>query len=213
MISLKEYVASMKEEQKTIYYACGETVEQIAMLPQVEAVKDHGMEVLLCTDDVDEFAIQMLREYDGKTFTNVCTGKLDLASDEEKEAIKNENENAADLLTFMKESIGESVSAVRFSGELKNHPVALASEGEISVEMEKVLNKMPGEGNKVKAAVVLEINADHNVADKLKTLFADGDKEKVAKIAKVMYAQARLIGGMSIDNPTELSDLVCGLIL
>ena len=213
MISLKEYVASMKEEQKTVYYACGETVEQIDMLPQVEAVKDHGMEVLYCTDDVDEFAIQMLREYDGKTFTNVCTGKLDLASDEEKEAIKTENENAADLLAFMKESIGESVSNVRFSGELKNHPVALASEGEISVEMEKVLNKMPGEGNKVKAAVVLEVNADHAIAEKLKSLFAAGDKEKVANIAKVLYAQARLIGGMSIENPTELSDLVCGLIL
>ena len=213
MISLKEYVTSMKEEQKTIYYACGETVEQIDMLPQVEAVKDHGMEVLYCTDDVDEFAIQMLREYDGKSFTNVCTGKLDLATDEEKEAIKTENENAADLLAFMKESIGESVSNVRFSGELKNHPVALASEGEISVEMEKVLNKMPGEGNKVKAAVVLEVNADHAIAEKLKTLFADGEKEKVASIAKVLYAQARLIGGMSIENPTELSDLVCGLIL
>ncbi|MBQ7322306.1 MAG: molecular chaperone HtpG [Clostridia bacterium] len=213
MISLKEYVASMKEEQKTVYYACGETVEQIDMLPQVEAVKDHGMEVLYCTDDVDEFAIQMLREYDGKTFTNVCTGKLDLATDEEKEAIKTENENAADLLAFMKESIGESVSNVRFSGELKNHPVALASEGEISVEMEKVLNKMPGEGNKVKAAVVLEVNADHAIAEKLKTLFADGEREKVANIAKVLYAQARLIGGMSIENPTELSDLVCGLIL
>ena len=213
MISLKEYVTSMKEEQKTIYYACGETVEQIDMLPQVEAVKDHGMEVLYCTDDVDEFAIQMLREYDGKSFTNVCTGKLDLATDEEKEAIKTENENAADLLAFMKESIGESVSNVRFSGELKNHPVALASEGEISVEMEKVLNKMPGEGNKVKAAVVLEVNADHAIAEKLKTLYADGEKEKVASIAKVLYAQARLIGGMSIENPTELSDLVCGLIL
>ncbi len=213
MISLKEYVASMKEEQKTVYYACGETVEQIDMLPQVEAVKDHGMEVLYCTDDVDEFAIQMLREYDGKSFTNVCTGKLDLATEEEKEAIKTENENAADLLAFMKESIGDSVSNVRFSGELKNHPVALASEGEISVEMEKVLNKMPGEGNKVKAAVVLEVNADHAIAEKLKNLFAAGEKEKVANIAKVLYAQARLIGGMSIENPTELSDLVCGLIL
>ena len=213
MISLKEYVAAMKEEQKTIYYACGETVEQIDMLPQVEAVKDHGMEVLYCTDDVDEFAIQMLREYDGKTFTNVCTGKLDLASEEEKAAIKTENENAAELLNFMKESIGASVSSVRFSGELKNHPVALASEGEISVEMEKVLNKMPGEGSKVKAAVVLEINKEHAIADKLKTLFSAGERDKVASIAKVLYAQARLIGGMSIENPTELSDLVCGLIL
>ena len=213
MISFKEYVASMKEEQKTIYYACGETVDQIAMLPQVEAVCDHGMEVLYFTDDVDEFAIQMLREYDGKTFTNVCTGKLDLATDEEKEAIKSENESAAELLAFMKESIGEGVTAVRFSGELKKHPVALASEGEISVEMEKVLNKMPGEGNKVKAAVVLEVNADHAIAAKIKTLFAEGEKEKVSQIAKVLYAQARLIGGMSIENPTELSDLVCGLIL
>ena len=213
MISLKEYVASMKEEQKTIYYACGEAVSQIDMLPQVEAVKDHGMEVLLCTDDVDEFAIQMLREYDGKTFVNVCTGKLDLATEEEKEAIKSENEKAAELLSFMKESIGEGVSSVCFSGELKKHPVALASEGEISVEMEKVLGKMPGEGNKVKAAIVLQINADHAIAEKIKTLFASGEKETVAKIAKVLYAQARLIGGMSIENPTELSDLVCGLIL
>ena len=213
MISLKEYVASMTEEQKTIYYACGETVEQIDMLPQVEAVRDRGMEVLYCTDDVDEFAIQMLREYDGKTFTNVSSGKLNLGTEEEKQAIKNENESAADLLSFMKESLGESVTAVRFSGELKKHPVALASEGEISVEMEKVLNKMPGEGNKVKAAVALEINAEHDIAAKLKSLFAAGEQDKVAKIAKVLYAQARLVGGMSIENPTELSDLVCGLIL
>ncbi len=212
-VTLKEYVTAMGEEQKTIYYACGESVDQIDMLPQVEAVKDHGMEVLYCTDDVDEFAIQVLREYEGKTFTNVCTGKLDLGTEEEKEAIKSENESAADLLTYLKESIGESVSNVRFSGELKHHPVALASEGEISVEMEKVLAKMPGEGGKVKAAIVLEINRDHAIAEKLKTLFTAGEKEKVASIAKVLYAQARLIGGMTIDNPTELSDLVCGLIL
>lgn len=210
--TLKEYVAGMKPEQKVIYYACGETLAKIAMLPQVEAVKNHGMEVLFCTDDVDEFAIQMLREYDGKSFVNVCTGKLDLATEEEKAAVKSENDNAEEMLKFMKESIGESVSDVRFSGELGSHPVGLASEGEISVEMEKVLAKMPGEGNHVKAAVVLQINADHPIAAKLKELYAV-DKDKVADYAKVLYAQARLIGGMPIDNPTELSNLVCGLIL
>ena len=210
--TLAEYVSGMKEEQKVIYYACGETLAKIDMLPQVETVKSHGMEVLYCTDDVDEFAIQMLREYEGKTFVNVCTGKLDLATEEEKEALKNENDNAEELLKFMKESIGDSVSSVRFSGELGNHPVGLASEGDISVEMEKVLAKMPGEGSHVKAAVVLEINANHPISTKLKELFAS-DKTKVADYARVLYAQARLIGGLGIDNPTELSNLVCNLIL
>lgn len=213
MTTLKEYVARAGEDAKSIYYACGETTDKILMLPQVEAAKERGLEVLLLTDDVDEFALKMLNEYEGKQFVNVCSDNADILSEDEKATVNKENEDAAELLTLMKESIGEGVHAVKFTNTLKNHPVCLSTEGGISTEMEKVLNSMPGaQGNMVKAQTVLEISLEHPIAAKLKELY-ETDKEKVADYAKILYAQARLIGGMSVENPTELSCLVCSLMI
>ena len=208
--TLAEYVELMAEGQEKIYYACGETVAKIDMLPQVEAVKDKGYEVLYLTENVDEFALKTLQEFEGKQFTNVCTDELDLGTDEEKEQLKQTNEAAKDLLDFMKESIGD-VSAVRFTNKLKSHPVALASEGEISLEMEKVLNSMPNANGAIKAQTVLEINESHPIAEKLKKLY-ETDKDTVASYAKILYANARLCSGLSIDNPTQLCDMVCDLM-
>ncbi|MBQ7005864.1 MAG: molecular chaperone HtpG, partial [Clostridia bacterium] len=175
-VTLKEYVSRMPESQKTIYYACGETNDKIDLLPQTDAVKEKGFEVLYCTDDVDEFALKMLYEYEGKNFTNICAGNLDLDSDSEKEEIKKENEENKELLTFLKDSIGNAVSGVRFTNKLKNHPVCLTSEGMMSLEMEKVLASMPG-ANGAKATVVLEINKNHKIASTLKELY-ESDKDK-----------------------------------
>ena len=212
LVSLKEYVSRMKEEQKSIYYACGETVDKIEMLPQCEAVTGKGFEVLYLTDDVDEFALKMLMNYEEKNFVNVCAEELDISTEEEKEAVKAENESSEDMLTAMKEALGDAVSAVRFTNALKNHPVCLTSEGGLSVGMEQVLNRMPNGEEAVKAQIVLEINASHAIADKLKSLYVY-DRDKLASYAKILYAQARLIGGMSIDNPAELSSLVCDLMI
>ncbi len=209
-VTLREYVSRMAEEQKTIYYACGETADKIELLPQTEALKEKGFEVLYLTDDVDEFALKMLFEYEGKSFTNICAGNLDLDSDDEKEELKKENEESAELLTFLKDSLSGAVSAVRFTNKLRNHPVCLTSEGMMSLEMEKVLSAMPGaEG--ARATVVLEINKEHKIADTLKALYND-DKDKAAKYAKILYAQSCLIAGKSIENPTEYCDLVCELM-
>ena len=209
-VTLKEYVSRMNEEQKTIYYACGETIDKIELLPQTDAVKSKGFEVLYLTDDVDEFALKMLFEYEGKSFTNICAGNLDLDSETEKEELKRENEDNSEMLTFLKDSLAGAVSAVRFTNKLKNHPVCLTSEGMMSLEMEKVLSNMPGaEG--ARATVVLEINKEHKIADTLKALYTE-DKEKASKYAKILYAQSCLIAGKSIDNPTEYCDLVCELM-
>lgn len=211
LTSLSEYVDRMPEGQSTIYFATGETVDKIDLLPQSDSVKAKGYEILYCTDDVDEFAIQMLHEYNGKTFTNICAGSLDLDTDEEKEELKKENEDAKAVLDFMKESIGEAVSEVRFTNKLKNHPVCLTSEGMMSLSMEKVLSAMPGADMGMKATVVLEINKNHQVAERIKALY-ETDKDKVAKYAKILYAQSCLIAGKSLENPTEYSELVCELM-
>ena len=207
-VSLSEYVSRMPEGQTEIYYACGETADKIDMLPQTEPLRDKGYEILYMTENVDEFAVKMMGEYDGKAFKNICADSLDLSTDEEKEALKATNEQAKDLLDTMKEAIGDGVQAVRFTNKLKNHPVCLTSEGDLSVEMEKVLNSLPNAGD-VRARLVLEINESHPIADKLRALLAS-DPEKVKDYAKVLYAQARLIEGMPIDNPTEISSLICG---
>jgi len=212
LVTLDEYVSRMKEEQKSIYYACGETVDKIEMLPQCESVTGKGYEVLYLTDDVDEFALKMLMNYKEKNFVNVCAEELDITTDEEKEAVKAENESSGDMLNAMKEALGDAVSAVRFTNTLKNHPVCLTSEGGLSVGMEQVLNRMPTGEEAVRAQIVLEINASHAIADKLKSLYVY-DRDKLASYAKILYAQARLIGGMSIDNPAELSALVCDLMI
>lgn len=210
LTTLSEYVGRMSEQQKTIYYASGETMDKIDLLPQAEAVKSKGYEILYLTDDVDEFAIQMLREYDGKSFTNVCAAGLDLESEEEKEALKKKNEDSKELLDFLKESIG-SVNEVRFTSSLKNHPACLTSEGMLSFEMEKVLSAMPGSQGGAKATLILEISTEHPVSEKLIKLY-ETDKEKTAKYAKLLYAQSCLIAGRAIENPAEFSELICELM-
>lgn len=212
-VTLKEYVSRMKDEQDKIYYAFGDSVEKIALLPQVESVIGHGYEVLYLTEDIDEFTLQMLHTYSEKEFLNVCKENLDLASEEEKEKLRAENEVSEEMFKFMKESIGEDVSKVRFTNTLHNHPVSLSSEGNVSMGMEKVLNKMPGsEEQHIKAEIVLEINIDHPLAAKLKELF-EADKDKLATYSKILYAQARLVSGMTLDNPSEVSDLVCSIMI
>ena len=211
-LTLKEYTEAMPEGQKDIYYACGETVDKILMLPQVEAVLAKGYEVLCFTEDVDEFAVKMLGKYAEKDFKNVTADALDLGTEEEKNALDEANKNAEGLLAYMKESLGNAVASVRFTAALKNHAVCLSSEGEVSIEMEKVLNKMPGAGGEVKANMVLEINHTHPIAEKLRSLF-ESDKDALAKYAKILYAEARLIGGLSIENPAELSEMITSLMI
>ncbi len=211
-VSLKEYTSSLKDEQKTIYYASGESIDKIELLPQVEAVKSRGFEVLYLTDDVDEFALKVIGKYGECDFKNVTAEALDLASDEEKEELKKENESAEKMLAAMKEAIGK-VSQVRFTASLGEHPVCLSSEGELSVEMEKILGKMPGaDADAPKASVMLEVNSKHAIAKKLRELY-EGDKEKLAKYAKILYAEACLISGVSIENPKELTELISELMI
>ena len=210
--TLKEYVSRMPEGQKKIYYAAGESREQTALLPQVEAVTKKGYEVLYLLEDVDEFALMMLHEYDGKEFANVTADELDISSDEDKESLKLENEKSKDMFDFMKESIGGDVSAVRFTNTLSNHPVCISSEGAVSASMEKTLGRMPGAEQSIKAEKVLEINMEHPIASKLKLLFIE-DKEKLAVFSKILYANARLISGLNIENPAEIGELVTGLMI
>lgn len=211
-VTLKEYVSRMKEDQKEIYYACGETKERIEMLPQLEKIKDKGYEVLYFTQDVDEFAIKVMINYDGKPFKSISDADLDLDTEEEKEEAKKLDEENKDMFTFMQEAIADKVKTVRLSKKLKTHPVCLSSDGSITIEMEKVLNAIPqNDGNKVKAEKALEINPNHPIFEKLKDLYAN-DKDKLKDYAKLLYDQALLIEGMSIDNPVEFANLVCELM-
>lgn len=210
LVTLDEYVDRMKEGQNKIYYACGETVDKIELLPQVEAVKEKGYEILYLTENIDEFVVQVLMEHKEKKFINVCANDVDLDTDEEKEALKKENEENKDMFILMKETIGEGVQEVRFTHRLKNHPVCLTSEGALSVEMEKVINSMPND-QKVKAQTALEINDSHPIAQKIKDLYVN-DKEALKKYTQVLYAQARLIEGLPVENPTQISNLICEII-
>lgn len=210
LTTLQEYVQRCKEDQKDIYYACGESIDKIDMLPQVQKVKEKEYEILYLTENIDEFVIKALSEYEGKKFVNVSENTLDLDTEEEKEALKKENEENKEMLNLMKESLNGEVEDVRFTHRLKDHPVCLTSEGNVSIEMEKVINSMPTDQN-VKAHKVLEINSEHSIASKIKELYQN-DKEVLKEYTKILYAQARLIEGMSVENPTEISNLVCKLL-
>lgn len=209
LITLDEYVQKLNEDNKNIYYCSGETIDKIDMLPQVENIKDKH-EVLYLTDYVDEFAIMALREYKGKTFVNVANESTDLSTEEEKEKIKKENETNKSMLDEMKDILEGSVTEVKLTNKLKSHPVCLTTTGEISTSMEKVINAMPTD-EKIKASEVLEINTNHKIADKLKELY-EKDKEEFKKYTKVIYYEARLIEGLPIDNPTEMSNLICDIM-
>lgn len=204
--TLKEYVSRMKEDQKDIFYACGETVDKIDLLPQVEAAKAKGYEILYCTEYVDEFALMTLRSYEEKEFKNVCSENANLETEEEKKELEEKNTEAKDMFTFMQEAIPD-VKAIKFTNKLKNHPVCLSSEGDISVEMEKTMKNMLFD-NGVTANKVLEINENHEIAKKIKDLYAN-NKEELKNYTKILYAEARLIEGLSIENPTEISNLIC----
>lgn len=209
LTTLKEYTERMKEGQESIYYACGESVDKIDMMPQVESVKDK-YEVLYLTEYVDEFTIITLAEYNSKKFVNVSSENTDISTEEEKKHINEINDNNKDMLSSMKDLLGDSVKEVKFTSKLKNHPVCLTTEGEVSTSMEKVINSMPT-GEKIKASEVLEINSNHKIADKLKELYKY-NKEEFEKYTKVIYFEARLIEGLPIDNPTEMSNLMCDIM-
>ena len=209
LVTLDEYVTAMREEQKYIYYATGENISRIEHLPQTELLKDKGYEILYLTDNVDEFAIKSLNKYKDKEFKNVSADDLGIEDTDKKEEIKAKEEENSDMLKNLADSLEGKVEKVVLSQRLKSHPVCLTSEGEITLEMEKVLNAMPTE-QKVHAKRVLEINPEHEIFEKLKAV---GDnKEKLAKYAKLLYTQALLIEGMNIDDPVEFSNLICELM-
>ncbi len=207
LVTLDEYRARMKEDQKYIFFASGSDVNAIDNLPQAEFVKEKGYEILYLTENVDEFTLQMMREYDGKEFKSVSAGDLNLDSEEEKKKLEEENKENKDLFDYIKESLDGKVTSVKLSSRLKTHPVCITSEGNVSLEMEKVLSSMPNADNAPKAEKILEINSEHPIYEKLKLLF-DTDKELLKDYSKILYGQALLIEGMAIDNPVELSDLM-----
>ena len=209
-VTLKEYTERMKSDQTAIYYASGETVDKIKMLPQTEAAKDKGFEILYLTDYVDEFAVKTMMQYAEKTFVNICSAEADFDTAEEKEKLKEDNASFEEMFGFMKNVLGDAVQTVRFTHKLKTHPVCLSSEGMLSADMERVLNSMPGNQG-VKAELALEINENHPIAEKIKDLYAS-DREKLTRYTKLLYGEARLIGGMQIDDPTEFATLVCELM-
>ncbi|MBQ8302860.1 MAG: molecular chaperone HtpG [Clostridia bacterium] len=211
-ISLKQYVEGMKDEQEFIYYASGESIDKIEMLPKVETAKSRGYEILYLTDDVDEFALRVLENYEGKEFKNVTADLGQTEDEDSKENIKSENEKNEMMLNLMKDAVG-GLSAVRFTSSLGHHAVCLTTEGDISAEMEKVLRKMPGaEAGIPSAKMIMEINVNHPIKTKLIELYLS-DEEKLKKYAKLLYAQGRLIGGMTVENPAELCELMEELMI
>ena len=210
LTTLKEYVSRMKPEQKYIYYGCGETVERILGLPQAEALQEKGYEMLCLTDNVDEFALRMLMKYDDKEFRNISADDLELESDEEKEKTQALAEENKDLLAFVKDALGDKVKDVRVSGKLKSHPVCITTDGMISTEMEKVINAMPAQ-EKIKAQRVLEINGEHPIFQRLQELYAK-DKDRLKLYAEVLYDQALLIEGISLEDPSDFSQKLCQLL-
>ncbi len=211
LVTLDEYVTGMKEDQKYIYYATGESIARIEQLPQTELVKDNGFEILYLTDNIDEFAVKTLMNYKEKEFKNVSADDLGIENTEKQEEIKAKEEENSDMLNDLKSALDGKVEKVILSKRLKSHPVCLTSEGEITLEMEKVLNAMPTD-QKVHAKRVLEINPEHEIFTKLQALSTSGDKDKLGKYAKLLYTQALLIEGMSIENPVEFSNLICELM-
>ncbi|MEK3885303.1 molecular chaperone HtpG [Paenibacillus sp. PL2-23] len=211
LVSLDEYIARMPEDQKYIYYASGDSIDRIEKLPQIELVLDKGYEILYFTDDIDEFAIKMIMNYKEKEFKSVSSGDLGIEQDaEEKEAESEENDNKA-LFEAMQELLSGKVKAVKASKRLKSHPVCLSAEGDLSIEMEKILKAMPDSGD-IKADKVLEINVGHDVFQSLKRTF-EGDKEKFNLYTQLLYNQALLIEGLTIQDPVEFTNDICKVMV
>lgn len=212
LVSLSEYVSRMPEEQKYIYYACGESVSKLDTLPQTELIRDKGYEILYMTDSVDEFVVRMLGKFDDKEFKSVNDKDLGIETDEEKKENEKKAEESRELLDFVKESLGGKVKDVRISSKLKSHPVCLTTDGEITLEMEKYFKSLPGsEMGGIQAERVLELNPEHPAFKALEKAF-ETDKEKAEKYAEILYTQSLLIAGMDIENPAEYADLVCSLM-
>lgn len=212
LVTIDEYITRMREDQKVIYFASGESVAKIDCLPQTEMIKEKGYEILYLTDSVDEFTLQMLVDYDGKEFKSVQSSDTDFESDEEKAEKKEKAEQNKDMLQEMKERLSGKVADVRLSSRLRSHPVCLTSDGALSIEMEKVLGAMPDNNGKPKADKVLEINANHAIFEKLRFL-CDNDKEKLNLYTDILYQQALLIEGIDIEDPVEYCNKVCSLML
>ena len=208
MVTLDEYLQNNQDE-KDIYYACGSSVEQIKSLPQVENLISKDKDILLCTTYLDEFTLKAINKYQDKEFKNVCSDNIESETEEEKEELKTLNEKDRDILNLMKEAI--DVKEVKFTSRLTNHPVCLSTVGNISVEMEKVMNSMPTNNN-INAEKVLEINYQHPIVKKLEELYKN-DQEELKKYSKVLYAEARLIEGLPIENPTEITDLISEILV
>jgi molecular chaperone HtpG len=211
LCTLAEYTARMKDGQKEIYYATGESVPKIAVLPQTERVKDKGYEILYFTEDVDEFAIQMMREYMDKPFKSINSGDLDLDTEEEKKEAEKKQEENKDLLAFVKETLGDRITEAKISHKLVSHPVCLTAGEHLSFEMEKYLNSFRQDDEEAKADRILELNPDHTVFAKLKDLH-DSDKDRAKTYIDILYHQALLMAGLPIEDPTAYSDLVFGLM-
>ena len=211
LVTLDEYVSRMKEGQECIYYACGESNDKVDNMPQVELIKDKGYEILYLTEYVDEFALQTLTTYNAKKFVNVSNDNVDLDTDEEREELEKVNKESKDMFESMLKTLeNNNISDIKFTHRLKNHPVCLTTEGQISSSMEKVLNALPND-QKVNARMVMEINENHPIAQKLQNLYKE-NSEELEKYTKILYAEARLIEGLPIDNPTEVSNLICDII-
>jgi len=202
----------MNEDNKDIYYASGESIDKIKMLPRVEMLLDKGYEVLYLTEYLDEFVIKILNQYQDKKFINVTDKELEIDSTEEKEELEKLNKDNDSLLKVMKEALAEQVKEVRFTNQLKEHPVCLTTTGDLSLEMEKIINNMAQDSEKVKAETILEINANHEISNKIKKLYDEENKEELEKYTKILYNQARLISGLNIENPSELTNLICEMI-
>ena len=217
LVTLREYYEAMPEDQKYIYYAAGESTDRLAKLPAAERVLDKGFDILYLTDDVDEFMLQMLRSYGDKEkekeFRNISADDLGIETDAEKEEVKAKNEENKELFEAMKEALDGKVTEVRLSQRLKSHPVCLSSSGPLSIEMEKVLNSMSAQQEKVKSEKVLELNGEHEVFAALKRLFEAGDKEKLAAYSEILYDQALLIEGLALEDPVAYANNVCKLMV
>lgn len=217
LVTLREYYEAMPEDQKYIYYAAGESTDRLTKLPAAERVLDKGFDILYLTDDVDEFMLQMLRSYGDKEkekeFRNISADDLGIETDAEKEEVKAKNEENKELFEAMKAALDGKVTEVRLSQRLKSHPVCLSSSGPLSIEMEKVLNSMPAQQEKVKSEKVLELNGEHEVFAALKRLFEAGDKEKLAAYSEILYDQALLIEGLALEDPVAYANNVCKLMV
>ncbi len=213
LTTLSEYVSRMKEDQKYIYFANGDSVERIKLLPQTELIEEKGYEILYFLDNVDEFVVQVLMSYEGKEFKSIASGDLNIETEEEKKEIEEKNEKYKDMFIFMQGVLDGDIKEVRVSQRLKTHPVCISTAGALSMEMEKILNNMPSPtGNKVKAEKILEINPTHDILPTLAKLY-DSDKEKLKNYTKLLYTQALLIEGVTIENPVELSKQICELMV